>query len=102
MNEQPAQYQSKKIIVEAPFSFTGATKRIWPLTNSDNAQLKYFVLVPSVILLLCVCYLAIATWYAMFGLLLVPYRLMRRSQRKNKLRDAQHAELLAATRGHRI
>jgi len=37
-------------------------------------------------------------WYAIFGLLLVPYRLLRRGQRKRDVAAKRHAELLAAAR----
>lgn len=36
----------------------------------------------------------IAVWYMFFGLLLVPWRLIRRGHRKQKLERARHRELL--------
>jgi hypothetical protein len=46
--------------------------------------------------LLPVWWLFILVWYLFFGLLLVPYRLIRRGQRKQRLEDARHREQLAA------
>jgi len=35
-------------------------------------------------------------WYLLFGLLLVPYRLIRRGSRKQKIQERQHQEILEA------
>lgn len=52
------------------------------------------VLVISVFLLLT--WVFVTCWYAIFGLLLVPYRLIRRSDRQRKRDALQHREILAA------
>jgi hypothetical protein len=41
----------------------------------------------------------VLTWYLIFGLWLVPYRLIRRSSRKNKREALRHQELLAVVSG---
>jgi hypothetical protein len=41
---------------------------------------------------------AIITWYFAFGLLLVPYRLVRRGGRKRTIEQKRHEELLEALR----
>jgi hypothetical protein len=38
----------------------------------------------------------VLAWYTVFGLLLVPYRLMRRTQRTGKRNALRHQELLSA------
>jgi hypothetical protein len=38
----------------------------------------------------------VAVWYCTFGLLLVPYRIIRRGNRKDKVRQLQHREHLEA------
>jgi hypothetical protein len=91
--------ESESIIVEAPFSFTGATKRIWRVVeNTEDPRIKAFVVIPIVVMTLMVVYAGIVMWYIMFGLLLVPFRLIRRSQRNKKLQKAQHKEMLEVMR----
>jgi hypothetical protein len=38
----------------------------------------------------------VLAWYTVFGLLLVPYRLVRRAQRTGKRNALRHQELLSA------
>lgn len=97
MKEQQTVRSSEQYVVEAPFSFTGATKRIWPLTKrSDNENIRNFVLIPGVIILLWVVYSAILMWYVIFGIFLIPYRLIRRSYRKHELENIRHREIVEA------
>lgn len=90
--------ESEKVIVEAPLSFTGATKRIWRLTENENQKLRWFLLIPLTLVLLFFVYCFILCWYTVFGVFLLPYRLIRRSQRKNKRDELRHRELLAASK----
>lgn len=79
---------SSDIVIEAPFSFTGSAKRIWRL--SDNVVIRIVLILPLIGLAWCI----VLIWYCVFGLLLVPYRLIRRSQRKQKVERTRHEELL--------
>jgi hypothetical protein len=49
-----------------------------------------------VVLLIVMAWLVITVWYVAFGLLLVPYRLVRRGQRKRKIEGARHRVMLEA------
>lgn len=40
-------------------------------------------------------------WYLLFGLLLVPYRIIRRGQRKRRREELRHREMLAAIEAQR-
>ena len=82
---------STKIVTSAPMSFSGATKR---MRNWLNGWLFWVVGVPVLLL----WWTLILAWYVCFGLLLVPYRLVRRGSRKRKLADARHAEMMDAVR----
>lgn len=86
---------SEKVIVAAPLSFAGSAARIWKITDTDNVWLKWLVLIPSGVILITLAWCFIACWYVIFGLLLVPYRLVRRSSRKNKRDNLRHREMLA-------
>jgi hypothetical protein len=80
--------KSEKIVVEAPLSFAGSGKRLWRL--SDNVIVRLLILLPLVL----AAWIFILGWYCAFGIFLIPYRLLRRGQRKRKLEDARHRELL--------
>jgi hypothetical protein len=88
---------SEDVILDAPMSFTGITKRT--LRFSRRHPRDYWwsetLAVTGLALWLTVMYAVILYWYCIFGIWLVPYRLIRRSQRRDVQRRRQHAELLA-------
>ena len=88
--------KSENVVVSAPFSFNGSALRLWRLTRTDNQYFKWFVLVPFVLFLIFLAWCFIAIWYMVFGIFLVPYRLIRRSGRKNKRNQLRHRELLSS------
>lgn len=92
---------SEKVVVSAPMSFHGSAARIWKLTDSENIGLKWLLLTPFALLLICTAWFIIVFWYLLFGLLLVPYRLIRRSSRKNKRDELRHRELLEAAQKYK-
>jgi len=85
------------VVIEAPMSFTGSAKRAWKLTKIETAWAKPLVII-GVISLIAIWWMLIAGWYVIFGIILVPYRLIRRSGRKQKLAQARHDEMLQAIR----
>lgn len=90
---------SEEVILDAPMSFTGVTKRTvrFSKRHPTSAWWGTSLAVTGYVLWLLTAYLTIASWYLLFGLWLVPYRLIRRSQRRDEQRRRQHAELLAGT-----
>ena len=87
---------SEQVVIEAPLSFTGSAKRLWKLTGVDNDFVKWLLLVPVALVLITVAWFVIVFWYLILGLWLVPYRLLRRSSRKNKRDKLRHREVLDA------
>jgi hypothetical protein len=87
--------QSEQVVVEAPMSFAGSAKRIWKLTDQENQWVRYLMMVLAVTLI-AIAWTLVLVWYCTFGLLLVPYRLMRRGSRKSKKQALQHRENLEA------
>lgn len=86
---------SERVIIEAPMSFTGSTKRIWRLTENTTGAAKVGVIfVVGIVLVIAWC--AIALWYVAWGIWLVPYRIIRRSSRNRSRAQMQHRETLAA------
>ena len=88
-----ANLTSADVVVSAPLSFTGSAQRIWHITY-DHDGWAYAGLVTLAVLAITVSWAAVLCWYAIFGLMLVPYRLIRRGQRKQKLAQIRHQELM--------
>jgi Flp pilus assembly protein TadB len=87
--------ESEKVVVSAPMSFAGSAQRVWKLTRDKEGGPKIaFVIIAF--LILSIWWPLIAAWYLLFGILLVPYRLLRRGSRKRKRQALQHREMLAA------
>ena len=95
-----AELKSERIVVSAPLSFNGSALRIWTVTKNDNQTLKWLVLIPIALTLVFCAWIFVAIWYfimyVLFGILFIPYRLMRRSSRKQKRDNLRHRELLDA------
>lgn len=91
---------SDKVVLSAPLSFLGSAARIWKITKTDNTALKWLVLVPLALALIAAAWMFVACWYfvmyVLFGILFIPYRLLRRSARKQKRDKLRHHELLSA------
>lgn len=87
---------SQEVVVAAPMSFTGSAQRLWKLTRGATDQPARFLVQTAVVCLLAVVWMLILCWYILFGIFLVPYRLIRRGSRKRKRQDLQHQEMLAA------
>ena len=112
MNTAPIELQSERVIVQAPLSFAGSTKRILRLTEPNRAFALRTVVSPwwkgtlrvllDGLLVLAVgsfmllAWAFIMSWYLVWGILLVPYRLIRRGDRNRKRDAIQHREMLDA------
>ena len=96
------QLKSEKVIVSAPTSFSGSAARIWKITESDNDLLKWLVLVPIALCSIFMAWSFVAIWYiiifGLFGIFVIPFRLLTRSGRNRKRNSLQHRELLEAIR----
>ena len=95
---------SEKVVVSAPTSFSGSAARIWKMTDSDNAWLKWLLLVPVALILIFMAWSFVAIWYfiifGLFGIFVIPFRLLTRSGRNRKRNKLQHRELLEAVRNN--
>lgn len=92
--------KSEKVVISAPTSFSGSAARIWKMTDTDNAWLKWLLLVPVALCLIFMAWSLVAIWYViifgLFGIFVIPFRLFTRSNRKRKRNELQHRELLDA------
>lgn len=90
MNDKPL--PSERVIVQAPMSFTGSARRIWRIRHG-GAVIRS-VLTALAVTLIVIAWVLVLCWYLLFGLLLVPYRLIRRRDRERRRQGLQHRELL--------
>jgi uncharacterized membrane-anchored protein len=79
-------------------SFAGSTGRTTNLLWHGRPTAVKVVALVAVPALLSVWWGAIIVWYGTLGLLLVPYRLVRRGSRKRKREGRMHQETLQAIR----
>ncbi len=92
------QLASERIIINAPMSYAGSTQRTWRWRHNHPGA----AWTTLAILLLTLWWVAITGWYLLFGLLLVPYRLLRRGARKRKAEALRHREIMAAVNTRRL
>lgn len=96
-----AKLESEKVVVAAPLSYAGSAARIWKLTGlTPNLYARVGLGLAATILIIGAwCF--VTSWYVAWGILLVPYRFVRRGQRKRKREALQHRELIAAMKDQR-
>jgi hypothetical protein len=84
--------ESERVVLAAPLSFQGSAIRIWRgVAEGRNGWMGALG-----VLAIVFAWAGILAWYTVFGLLLVPYRLMRRTQRTGRRNALRHQELLSA------
>lgn len=97
---------SEKVIISAPTSFSGSAQRIWKITDNENMLLKWLLIVPVALFLISIAWSLILVWYfiifGLFGIFVIPFRLLTRGSRKRKRQALQHRELLEAIRDKKL
>lgn len=92
----PRRLASERVIVNAPMSFAGAAQRSWRIGGDMVGPARWALLAFVVVPLLAFWWTAVAAWYAVFSVFLIPYRLLRRGARKRKAEALRHREMLRA------
>lgn len=87
---------SEKVVIAAPMSFAGSAARIWKLTGLTEQPVGRVALGLAAIALIILVWGVVLTWYLLWGVFLIPYRLIRRGSRKRKREALQHREQLVA------
>lgn len=90
---QPRPLASERVVVAAPMSFAGSAERLAKLPAPIMSPYWRATAWAVVIVLILAAWMVIFCWYLMFGLLLVPYRVLRRGQRKRKVGTLRHREI---------
>jgi uncharacterized membrane-anchored protein len=89
---------ASRTVVAAPMSFAGATGRTTNMLWHGRPIAVKVIAVAAVPSILVLWWIAIVVWYGAFGLILAPYRLIRRGSRKRKREGRMHKETLQAIR----
>ncbi|HYB28063.1 MAG TPA: DUF1707 domain-containing protein [Solirubrobacteraceae bacterium] len=95
----PTRLASEDVIISAPMSYTGSAQRIIRLRRRADGGRKLVAITALAILLILAVWVLVTVWYLMWGLLLVPYRVLRRGARKRKVEALRHRELLGTIQG---
>lgn len=94
--QMSAPLPSEDVIISAPMSYSGSAQRIMRLRRRAQSESALAWLTALTIALVVVAWVFVTVWYLMWGFLLVPYRLIRRGDRKRRAEALRHRELLAA------
>lgn len=95
----PTRLASEDVIISAPMSYAGSAQRIMRLRRRADGGSHLAALTVLAILLVVVVWVLVTAWYLTWGLLLVPYRLVRRGARKRKVEALRHRELMGTIQG---
>ena len=87
---------SERVIINAPMSFAGAAQRAFRIGGNSKGIARAVIVALVVIPVLLIWWTFVLLWYLVFGLWLVPYRLLRRGARKRKAEALRHREMLGA------
>lgn len=85
--------ESERVVVQAPMSFVGSARRIWMIQRRDDALQVPLTVLALVLIPLAWCF--VVAWYVFFGILVIPWRLLRRGQRRRRQEELRHREVLA-------
>lgn len=100
MNPQPpTRLASEDVIISAPMSYVGSAQRIIRLRRRAPVGWQLTAITVLAIVLIVAVWALVTVWYLTWGLLLVPYRVMRRGARKRKVEALRHRELLGTIQG---
>jgi hypothetical protein len=95
----PARLASEDVIINAPMSYAGSAQRIWRLRRRARSERALVAITTLAIVLVLMVWILVTAWYLLWGLWLVPYRVLRRGARKRKAEMMRHRELMGAIQG---
>jgi hypothetical protein len=95
----PIRLASEDVIINAPMSYAGSAQRIMRIRRRANAGGAMVAITALAVVLVLAAWAVITVWYLVWGLWLVPYRLLRRGARKRKAEAMRHRELMGTIQG---
>jgi Domain of unknown function (DUF1707) len=97
--QMPIRLPSEDVIISAPMSYTGSAQRIMRLRRRADVGAPLAAITVSVVVLVIAAWVLVTAWYLVWGIWLIPYRLVRRGARKRKLEALRHRELMGTIQG---
>ena len=97
--QPPTRLASEDVIINAPMSYAGSAQRIMRLRRRADAGGALVAITVLAVVLVVVVWAIVTVRYLTWGLLLVPYRLLRRGARKRKAEAMRHRELMGTIQG---
>ena len=98
--QAPDRLASEDVIINAPLSFAGSAQRIFRLRRlAKTSTAAKVALTVAAVLLTILAWAFVICWYLLWGLWLVPYRLLRRGARKRKAEALRHREMMGVVQG---
>jgi hypothetical protein len=90
---------SEDVIINAPMSYAGSAQRIMRLRRLAEGGGALAAVTVAAIVLVLISWVIVTAWYLLWGIWLVPYRLLRRGARKRKAEALRHRELMGTIEG---
>jgi Domain of unknown function (DUF1707) len=90
---------SEDVIINAPMSYAGSAQRIMRLRRLAEGGGALVAVTVVAIVLVLISWVIVTSWYLLWGIWLVPYRLLRRGARKRKAEALRHRELMGTIEG---
>jgi hypothetical protein len=100
--QPPERLASEDVIINAPMSYAGSAQRIFRIRRRAKDDGQRAMLTALAVVLTIFAWAAVTVWYLWWGILLVPYRLLRRGARRRKAEALRHRELMGAIQGSAI
>lgn len=98
-SEAPVRLASEDVIINAPMSYAGSAQRVMRIRRRAAGGPTLVAITVLAILLILVAWAFVTAWYLIWGVWLVPYRLLRRGARKRKAEALRHRELMGTIQG---
>jgi hypothetical protein len=96
----PSRLASEDVIINAPLSYAGSAQRIMRIRRrAEGSGATLAAVTALATLLIVMAWIFVTAWYLTWGLLLVPYRMLRRGARKRKAEAMRHRELMGTIQG---
>ena len=97
--QPPTRLASEDVIINAPLSYAGSAQHIMRIRRRADVGWALVALTALAVLLVLLAWAFVTVWYLTWGLLLVPYRVLRRGARKRKAEAMRHRELMGTIQG---
>lgn len=97
--QPPTRLASEDVIISAPLSYVGSAQRIMRIRRRTVGEPRQVPITVLAVVLVVLAWVFVTVWYLVWGIWLIPYRLLRRGARKRNLEAMRHRELMGTIQG---